>query len=71
MTIEASFGLDAVTIYVEKKRKPRDLRRLQGAMFTDRTDLWPERPARRRRAPLPPPSQLALPTPEVPPNAGS
>jgi hypothetical protein len=51
MRAQADF-IDGPILFSEVPYKPPDLTRLQGAMFTDRPDLWPTN-GRRRRKPVP------------------
>ncbi|GAH53849.1 unnamed protein product [marine sediment metagenome] len=45
---EGKFDEASQIWFTEKKGKPPDMRRLQGAMFMDRPDLW-QKPKRNRR----------------------
>lgn len=55
MRAQADF-VDGQILFSEVDRRPPDMRRLQGAMFMDRPDLWPVN-GRRRSKPIPPEQQ--------------
>ena len=56
MTTRADF-LDGEVMWTKAPYHPPDLRRLQGAMFLDRPDLWP---VTRRKPRQPAPEQRPL-----------
>ena len=55
MLSQADF-IDGQLLFSEVPRRPPDVRHLQGAMFMDRSDLWPTK-GRRRSRPVPPQQQ--------------
>lgn len=55
------FDLDGVIHYAPANPPGPDPRKLQGAMFLDRADLWPPTKPRRKAKPPPPTQQYALP----------
>ena len=55
MLSQADF-IDGHLLFSPVPRRPPDVRRLQGAMFMDRPDLWPTN-GRRRSRPIPPEQQ--------------
>lgn len=66
MNYEAEFDDYGMVTWVLKPPKPVDLRRFQGAMFTDRIDLWlpAKKPGSARTRPLPGQPTLKLNTEE-------
>jgi hypothetical protein len=55
---EASFDGSGKVTFVTKQRKPFNTERLQGAMFSDRPDLW--KVPRKKRSPRIPKGQGKL-----------
>lgn len=56
----ASFDTTAQVTWAEAPTKPVDMARLQKAMFTDRPDLWPANPRKRRKAKIRAAEQASL-----------
>ena len=65
MSYEGQFDENMKVFFTEVNPKAPDLSHLQGAMFTDRPDLWPVKKPKPRRSSIPLPGQPSLSIEEI------
>jgi len=61
MAYTVEFDLDGEIVYAPANLPGPDPRKLQGAMFLDRADLWPTKKPKPKKRRIPPPEQYHLP----------